>query len=570
MALNAYEQLLMELVNRARLDPLSEAARYGISLNQDLPAGRIDGTQKQVLAGNVRLDASAAAHSGWMLEANVFSHTGVGGSTPRQRMEAAGYVFSGAWASGENLSWRGTTGRLDPGAAIEMHHAGLFRSAGHRVNLMNDTYREMGIAQELGSFRQGTITYNASMVTENFARSGTRVFLTGVTYHDADGDRFYDIGEGRGGVSLTIGSASTRSAAAGGYTLGHGGSGTADVRVTVGQVLTRVKVDFSEGNVKLDVVLDAAGQGRALLVTGNLTMLAQHEAGSIREVQMLGIRGGTLTGNDAPNILTGTSGNDRIFGLYGKDTIYGGAGNDRIEGGSSRDVLHGGAGADTLYGGGSPDLLYGGDGKDWLEGGTNVDTLYGGASADRLYGGTNHDLLYGGSSADRLYGGAGNDTLYGDSSPDLLYGGDGADRLHGGTSADTLYGGASADRLYGGTNNDLLFGGSGADRLYGGVANDTLSGGTGNDRLTGGAGADVFVFGRGDAADRVTDFNRAEGDRLRLDPDLWSGTLTARQVVDRFARVASGDLVLDFGSGDTLTLEGITTTSGLSGAIDIG
>ena len=48
----AREQLILEMINRARMDPEGEAARYGISLNQGLTAGTISSAPKQVLAFN--------------------------------------------------------------------------------------------------------------------------------------------------------------------------------------------------------------------------------------------------------------------------------------------------------------------------------------------------------------------------------------------------------------------------------------------------------------------------------------------------------------------------------------
>jgi hypothetical protein len=43
------------------------------------------------------------------------------------------------------------------------------------VNLLADAYREIGIAQVEGAFTHTNgITYNASMLTEKFARSGAR------------------------------------------------------------------------------------------------------------------------------------------------------------------------------------------------------------------------------------------------------------------------------------------------------------------------------------------------------------------------------------------------------------
>ena len=49
---SAQEQLMLELVNRARMNPAAEAARFGVALNQGLPAGTISSAPKQVLAMN--------------------------------------------------------------------------------------------------------------------------------------------------------------------------------------------------------------------------------------------------------------------------------------------------------------------------------------------------------------------------------------------------------------------------------------------------------------------------------------------------------------------------------------
>ncbi len=49
---------------------------------------------------NAKLNTSAENHSRWMLEADVFSHTGAGGSSADGRMRDAGFVFSCSWARG--------------------------------------------------------------------------------------------------------------------------------------------------------------------------------------------------------------------------------------------------------------------------------------------------------------------------------------------------------------------------------------------------------------------------------------------------------------------------------------
>ena len=110
MGLSAAEQYLLELINRARLDPQAEANRYGVGLNSGLQSGTIDTQAKQVLAPNAQLEAAALGHSNWMLDADTFSHTGSGGSSPGARMTAAGYDFTGSWTWRENLAWTGSTG----------------------------------------------------------------------------------------------------------------------------------------------------------------------------------------------------------------------------------------------------------------------------------------------------------------------------------------------------------------------------------------------------------------------------------------------------------------------------
>src|SRR5205085_86105 len=97
------EQYMVELINRARANPTAEAARYAIALNEGLPAGTISTAAKQPLAINPNLTDGARKHSQWMIDTDVFSHTGSGGSQPDDRMSAAGYTFRVPWSWGENI-----------------------------------------------------------------------------------------------------------------------------------------------------------------------------------------------------------------------------------------------------------------------------------------------------------------------------------------------------------------------------------------------------------------------------------------------------------------------------------
>ena len=198
-----YEQLMLEMVNRARSDPGVEAASLGIDLNEGLPAGTIDDAPKQPLGFHPALISAARGHSQWMLDNDVFSHTGVDGTDPGDRMRNAGYLFSGSWSWGENISWGGTTGTPDIERYTIARHERLFLSAGHRKNLCKAAFDEIGLGILEGVFTS-VQPYNAVMATQKFARSDSTPgpLLLGVVFEDADGDGFYDPGEGVPGITV--------------------------------------------------------------------------------------------------------------------------------------------------------------------------------------------------------------------------------------------------------------------------------------------------------------------------------------------------------------------------------
>ena len=114
--------------------------------------------------------------------------------------------------------------------------------------------------------------YDSSMMTLNFASSGTDVFVTGVAYTDLDGDAFYSIGEGQSDVWITVDGANTTTTASGGYGLGV--RAAEDLQVLVGQggiTLATLQVDASGGNVKVDVVT-ATDNTQSLMVSADTVL----------------------------------------------------------------------------------------------------------------------------------------------------------------------------------------------------------------------------------------------------------------------------------------------------------
>lgn len=322
------------------------------------------------LAIERNLNAAAEKHSQWMLDADVFSHTGQGNSRPSDRTKAAGFPMDGySWWVAENLAYTSVVGEDDLRDEIRSIHQNLLNSPGHYKNIIDERATMIGIGIEVGYFRQGGTDYKVVMVTQNFGMTTGKPLL--------ELDSFERVTTPV--LNVEIGTRKDWQAAFDGLTLESGP--------------LRKSVNGSPRND--DFKLSAAPD------------LAQGGAGN--------------------DWMAGGGGNDTLRGGSGDDRILGDAGNDNLSGGPGDDVMFGGAGDDRLQGDGGNDLLRGDGGRDTLSGGNGNDTLQGGAGNDLLQGGPGDDWLQGDGGNDRLYGGAGNDTLLGGAGNDTLVGGPGAD-----------------------------------------------------------------------------------------------------------------------------------------------
>lgn len=309
----AFEQLMLELVNAARAK-----------------------TGAQPLAFNGNLNASADSHSQWMINTDTFSHTGAGGSVPMQRMESAGYAFTGSWSSGENVAWASTRAPNGYQDEVRLLHTNLMNSPGHKANILNSSFREIGIGFKVGPYQ----SWEGAFATQNFALSGSKVFLTGVVMNDKDGDRAYDVGEALSGMTITAVSSggarfTTTSQNAGGYSLALDPGSYKVTYSKSGYGSVTKQVNIGTKNVKVDII--------------NPAKAAAQKA---------------IAGNTLDDVLNGTAGADRINGLAGNDKIHGNGGNDALLGSSGNDWLYGQSGRDTLVGGAGNDVLSGGSHAD--------------------------------------------------------------------------------------------------------------------------------------------------------------------------------------------------------------
>jgi uncharacterized protein YkwD len=99
------------------------------------------------LWGNEKLGAAASAYAADLVAGSYFSHTGRDGSDVRERIERSGYLPADrGWRIGENLAWG--TGELAMPASIVQ---AWMNSPGHRDNILNPAYREIGIGIVAGN-----------------------------------------------------------------------------------------------------------------------------------------------------------------------------------------------------------------------------------------------------------------------------------------------------------------------------------------------------------------------------------------------------------------------------------
>ncbi|MCS7034350.1 MAG: CAP domain-containing protein [Phycisphaerae bacterium] len=465
----ALEQYMVELINRARSDPAGEAARFGIDLNEGLAPGTLSAAARQPLAINPFLTDAARSHVEWLLANNLFQHEGAGGSTPADRIQAAGYPTGTSWGFAENLAIMGPVTQSSRPASIATLHRSLFVDAGiagrgHRLNLLNGAMKEIGSGVAYGSFRyQSGGSFVSQLAGQKFAYSGSGVFLTGVAYSDSlTDDDFYTVGEALAGVTVVArradgASFQTTTWDSGGYSLAVP-PGTYTVTAfggALGGTVVHEGVVVGSQNVKRDFRPDMVRPFASL--TGGVLTVNGTPAGDVIDI--------ALSGSSYEASLNGASLRFDASAVM-RIEIFAADGNDRVDASPSLVPVYllGGAGNDTLIGGAAHDTLTGGGGRD---------ALTGNAGNDRLSGHVHHDTLIGGDGDDRLYGDDGDDLLCGNGGVDRLWGGEGDDTLEGGSSNDRLFGDAGSDRLHGGNHNDFLDGGTGPDQLFGDSGNDS-------------------------------------------------------------------------------------------------
>jgi uncharacterized protein YkwD len=124
---SAFEARVVELTNQQR-------ANNGCSV---------------MLTMNDKLHTAAYNHSADMIARDFFSHTNPDGKNPGARLNDVGYSWSGY---GENIA----AGYSSPESVVD----GWMNSSGHRANILNCNFTEIGVGYAYAASDPGSVSYH--------------------------------------------------------------------------------------------------------------------------------------------------------------------------------------------------------------------------------------------------------------------------------------------------------------------------------------------------------------------------------------------------------------------------
>ncbi|MDA0657534.1 MAG: CAP domain-containing protein [Planctomycetota bacterium] len=311
---SSHAQQYLEYINRARADALAEATRLANSTDPDITSAYsffgVTGANivsqfnayvqngcmsqfAQPLAFNEKLLQASELHTLDLFNNQFQGHVSSSnppspfqpGDTMGTRLNRVGYTFTTAAENvfsfadsveqghaGLDVDWGNSTNTASSCYNSSFVGQGMQNPAGHRRSIHNDSYKEVGIGVINGT--NGSV--GPQLVTQNFASQGASTFVTGVVYQDLNGNNFYDLGEGRGGVRVDVDGSPyyAISTASGGYTVPVSGDGAYQVTFSGGGFLNfvtgasvsggkNVKVEYLAvpgltGDYNGDFVVDAA------------------------------------------------------------------------------------------------------------------------------------------------------------------------------------------------------------------------------------------------------------------------------------------------------------------------
>jgi len=516
------EQEMLELINRMRLNPVGEldllinSADADVNFALDYFNVDLDVLQTQwanlkpvqPLAWSDQLQEAAQNHNQLMIQEDTQSHQLPGELNLSQRIGKTGYHWS---TVGENVyTYADSVFHGHAGFAIDwgFTSTGIQASHGHRNNIMNLNFREVGLS--IIPENDPATNVGSLVITQNF---GSRFnfgnsWLMGVVFDDQITDnQFYSIGEGLGGINVTAVNTTTNERFttttwnAGGYQM-QLPTGTYQVTFAGdwdddGQTDTETRqVTIGLENAKLDLDTDELIPTPEPTSESNSTPDTQTPSDSTTET------------DSTPDTQTPSDSTTETDLTTDTQTPS----DSKAETDSTPNTQ-------------TPTSELTSEAESEPTTTDNQSPLKCSASDDHLQGSADKDIIAGCLGNDMIYGKEGNDILRGDfnhRSSGGMVGGD--DIIYGGKGNDQIGGKGGNDFLYGGDDHDRIWGDDGDDLLWGGLGDDTLTG----DDFSGGQGSDTFVLALGEGTDTIIDFHLGE-DFLGLANGLTFEELTITQ-----------------------------------------
>ncbi len=342
------------------------------------------------LQGNAELNYAADIYAELMSQKNYFGHTGPDGSTPRNRVNTVGFD---AQIVGENIA----RGQTTPKQVVDA----WMKSPGHRANILNPRYTQIGVGFDKNYWVQD-FGSNDTNPKSNIPTSGSQPTPTPIPTPTPTPNPSPEGNNGtfeqrvlqltnqeraKNGLAPLKGNAELNYAAdkyaevmAQRHVLSHtgpDGSTPRDRAKAVGFEAQTIGENIAVGQKTPEQVVDAWMKSpghRANILnpryteigvgfdknywvqdfgsndTNPTSKIPTSVLDSVSELtpSPTSKTGKELRGGEGKDVLTGDSGDDKLWGGRAKDILNGGDGNDRITGGLGKDRLTGGAGGDTF------------------------------------------------------------------------------------------------------------------------------------------------------------------------------------------------------------------------------
>ena len=176
---SAEEKCLLDLINKARKDPLKVAASMGLDTKKilrDLPELEKILTQGLPALGfDRKLYEAAQAHAEEMLAKNYYSSDSPDGRSYDDRIRETGYLPS---STGESLGFLAFNNFIEPGDAVQVIFEKMYKDEldPNRTvprNILNPSLKEVGVSVAAGVFVSSGVPWNAYIAVVDFADSSS-------------------------------------------------------------------------------------------------------------------------------------------------------------------------------------------------------------------------------------------------------------------------------------------------------------------------------------------------------------------------------------------------------------